>query len=1576
MSSKTVEERVVEMKFNNKQFESNVQTSIQTVNNLKKNLDMTKAVKAFSNIDSAGKNVSFDGLTKGVETIKTKFSSLQIMAVTSLANITTSAINAGKRIVSALTIDPIKTGFREYETKMNAIQVIQANTRGKNTMKDITNALDELNLYADKTIYNFAQMTSNVGKFVAQGLDVQQATNAIKGMANLAAASGANAEDMSRATYQISQALGGIIRKIDWNSLRNANMATTTLKDTLIDLARANHVAIDAMIKDKGTFEETLEEGWLTGDLFTKAMNIYSGVYTDAELKSQGFNDKQIKNFQELAKTANEAATKVKTITQLWSVLQESAQSGWTQSWEYIVGDFDKSKTLLTEISDAIGGILNDSARTRNALLSAWSMNGGRKALIESFKNVFSGIQTYIAPIKEAFRDIFPEKSAYQLIKMTEAFRDLTANFKASEGTANDIKRIFKGLFSLVDVAGKSIAAGAKIIGIVLDGSGGDILNFLAKVGDALVKYDELLEKNKVFENIISAFSKALVIAGDVIKKTIDGIVNGFNNFKQSFSEKLKTPKFEGLNTFLDMVQRRIENVVSSVRNLDNKFSDAFDSMSNKVGNTILGKGLETLLSVLQKLIEFGGKIGKSLSNNISNVLTTFTDSFANADYSTIFDFVNAGLGGAILMSLNQFVKNLSKPLNTIDKSIGDFVNSITTPFKELKKITKGIVGILDEVKGCFVAYQSQLKAGTLLKIAGAIAILTGSVLVLSLIDSKKLTDSIIALSTLFANLVGAFAILNKINPSITGATKTVGIMIGMSVAVLILSSALKKIGELEWSTMFKGLIGITGLFALLITTAKLLDGQSKKMFKISTGIIIFAVAINILASAVKKLGELDFDVLAKGLMGVGILLAELGIFLTASEFGKKAITNSIGVLILSSALIIMAKAVEKLGNLDGDVIMKGLGAMLAILAEVGAFSAFMGMSKNMITTSIGLVIMGAALNIFATAVGNMGSLVNETLIKGLVGIAAMLAILSVSLNLMPKNMPIIGVGLLIVGTALRSLADTLSVVGTIPVKKLLVGLVGLVALLTEVTIATTLMQGTMGGALALVVVSLALSTFATTLAFLGKLKMEEIGKGLLAIAGVFAVLGIAAALLTPVLPAMFGLAGVLILISTAVALFGVGVAALGAGIAALAIGIGSLIGITAAGAAGIVASLTTIIIGIAGLIPAIATQIAKGIISFAKTMQEGAPIIATAIITIIQSVARAAIECIPIVVNGVFILVSTILNSLLEYGPTIISTVLNLVVILLEGLTAKIPDITNAAFELIIAFINGLAIAIEQNTPALIAAFGNLFMALVGALGLIFKSLLETLLDWGGKLWDSGFMQGIRNKFSDGYNAVNNFCTTLVGRIKENFDNFKEAGGHLITGFINGIKEKVSSAVEAVKDFGGDVIDALMNKLDEHSPSRISHKIGAFFGQGFINGLVTLAGAAKAAAKDFGRNSIDGITDSISKIKDFIVSGIDSQPVIRPVLDLSDVESGTKDLKSMINQNGGISLAGVVDKVSGLSSKIDNSKNIQSETQKASPASNSYQFTQINNSPKPLSRLEIYRQTKNQFSAMKEVLR
>lgn len=379
--STTVDQRVVEMRFDNKHFEQNVSTTMSTLDKLKQKLHLDGATKGLENVNNAAKGVKMDGLGAAVESVSAKFSAMDVIGVTALANITNSAVNAGKRMLKALTLDPITTGFQEYETQINAVQTILANTESKGTNIDQVNqALEELNAYADKTIYNFTEMTRNIGTFTAAGVDLDTSVNAIQGIANLAAVSGSTSQQASTAMYQLSQALSsGTVKLMDWNSVVNAGMGGQVFQDALKETARVHGVAIDSMIEEQGSFRETLSEGWLTSEILTDTLQKFTltteglteqQIEANREmLRAKGYTDEQIEGIFKLGNTATNAATKVKTFTQLWDVLKESAQSGWSQTWKLIVGDFEEAKSLLTPLADFLTGFINSMSNARNRVL-------------------------------------------------------------------------------------------------------------------------------------------------------------------------------------------------------------------------------------------------------------------------------------------------------------------------------------------------------------------------------------------------------------------------------------------------------------------------------------------------------------------------------------------------------------------------------------------------------------------------------------------------------------------------------------------------------------------------------------------------------------------------------------------------------------------------------------------------------------------------------------------------------------------------------------------------------------------------------------------------------------------------------------------------------------------------------------------------------------------------------------------------------------------------------------------------------------------------------------------------------
>lgn len=1379
--STTIDERVVEMRFDNKQFESNVQTSLSTLDRLKKSLNLSGAAKGFDEIDSASKKVNMNGLANAVESVRLKFSALEVMAVTALANITNSALNAGKRIVSALTIDPIKTGFQEYETQIGAVQTILANTQHEGTnLQQVNRALDELNTYADKTIYNFTEMTRNIGTFTAAGVNLQTSVDSIKGIANLAAVSGSTSQQASTAMYQLSQALAaGKVSLMDWNSVVNAGMGGKVFQDALVRTSELLGTGAKNAINMYGSFRESLTKGeWLTTEVLTETLKQFAGAYSEADLIQQGFSESQAKEIAQMAKTAEEAATKVKTFTQLWDTLKESAQSGWTATWEILIGDFEEAKDLLSEVSETIGNVIGEAAQARNDLLSGGLSSGwkqllnqgiadeagyiesiqevarksgdafdkmvadsdnfsdalkkglqegvissdtlsdavhnlrdkmtgmsqeerkaagytsemveqiekldeglkngsvsmdeftekilkpsGRENLIQSIWNAAKGLMSVIAPIKEAFRDIFPPMTSEQLYAFTEALRNLTERIKLSETTSENLKRTFKGLFAVLDIIKQAVTAVFNAVGSLLGGVGdlgAGILGVTGTFGDWLVKLDEFIKQGDVFNKVLGT-----------IVSVIKTVATAIRDFVKVVAEKIAFPGFELLHSLLERLHARMSQIGDAAGGMKSSVSSAFEAMGNALANC-------QFMQLLQAIWDAVKAIAGGIADAMGKVGSSLIDSIGNADFSGVIDLLNGISFGAIAVGITKFVGAIKEQLDSIGS------------------IKESFIGILDSVRGCFEAYQSQLQAGTLLKIASAIAILVASLVALSLIDSAKLSAALGAITVLFADLMASMAIFNKISGMASGVIRSTTAMLAISTSVLILASALKKLGDLDAKQLATGLTGVIGLTATMIVAAKSLSKGGPTIIKGASQMVIFAAAIKVLASACEDLSALDWEGLAKGLVGVGVLLAEVSLFMNTAKFSGQSVTTATGIVILSGAIKILASACEDFAQMNWGEIGRGLTSIGIVLAEIVAFTRLTGNAQHVIATSAALIGIGAAMKILAAAVKDFSAMNWSELAVGLVGMAGALAAVTIAVNFMPKNMIAIGTGLIAVSTALLIMASALENMGGMEWNEIAKGLVALGGSLGIMAVGLRAMTGTLSGSAAMLVAASALAILTPVLSILGAMSWTAIVKGLVSLAGAFTVIGVAGAVLTPLVPTILGLSGAMALIGVAVLGLGAGLLAAGTGLSAIAVGFTALAAAGTAGATAVVASLTVIITGIADLIPAIVAKIGEAIVEFCKVIANSSGEIGNAVKEVVLTLVDVLVECVPAIADGALKLIAGVLEALVQYTPQIVDSLFQFLIGVLEGIARNLPGLIQAAIDVLMAFFAGIVDALK----------------------------------------------------------------------------------------------------------------------------------------------------------------------------------------------------------------------------------------------------------------------------------------
>ena len=1396
----SIDRRIVDMQFNNGQFESGVKTSIKTLDKLKASLKLDDSAKSLSNLQSAGKKFSLSNIADSVQSISDRFTNLGIVGVTALQNITNAAMNAGTQLVKSLTLDPIMSGFNEYETKMNAITTILTNTQSKGTtLDDVNKALGELNEYADQTIYNFAEMTRNIGTFTAAGVDLDTSVASIKGIANLAAGSGSSALQASTAMYQLSQAIAsGTVKLQDWNSVVNAGMGGELFQNALKETAKELNIFVDETVP----FRESLHQGWLTTEVLTTTLQKFAN------------DDSLIK-----------AATQVKTFTQLFDTMKESVQSGWAVSWEYIIGDREQAAQLLTGISEAFNNLIGPSTEARNAMLKFWNENGGRDAIIEALTNAFSALGDILNPVQEAFRSVFPPITGEQLVSLSNKLKELTSNFKVTEETVNNIRNTFKGLFSVINIGIQAIKAiGTGLINLInfFSPVGSGILGVTGTLGSFVTKINESISSTNIFEKAIQGLGKILQPIGEGIKKIFTGITN-------------------------------------SIQSLDIDFN-IFDGMIN---------------------------IAQAVSKAFSGMQEMVSNAMKNLGFDNVLDVVNGGLLAAILLGVKKLIKNIGG----ITKGASGFL--------------EGITNILDSVKKSLEAWQSNLKANVLIKIAGAIAILAASLAVLSMIDPVSLMTALGGITALFVELFASMAIFEKVvgGAGFKSMGKITIAMLGLSTAILILSSAVSKLANLNWGQLATGLTGVGVLMGELVAASIILSKSSGQLIKGSTGLILFATSMVILSQAVSQLGSLNVAEITTGLVGVGVLLTEVSAFMKLTDFSGMGVSNAAGILILATALNVLSSAVSVFSNMNIGQIVQGLAAVGVVLTELVIFVNKTGNAKNVITTATGLTILGAAMKIFASATADFGNIPWDALGRGLVGMAGALTIVTVAVNLMPKNMIASSVGILVISAALVVLSNALQNMGGMSWEEIAKGLVTLAGSLTVIAIAMAFMTTALAGAAALLVISAALAVLAPVLIALGSMSLGEVGTALLALAGAFIVLGGAALLLTPVTP-------IILALGVAVAALGVGMLAAGSGVLMFATGLATLGASFAVNGAVIISALTQII----SLIPLLATKIGEGIVAMVVAIGNGAGAIVGAVTQIITQILQAVMSTTPLVVEAFTTIFKGILEAIRTITPDIVDTVLtvlesiiegtvefvpymadaglrlitgllqgiadnipsiaeagtNIIIAFLEAIGAQTPRIVDAGFKMIIDFINGLANSINTNTPLLVSAMNNLVTAAINAAITFIIGSAGSFLG-AGITAIGGLISGVGSKIGEIWTTVSNGINQAIEGIRGTVGSWISAGANIITGFIDGIKGKISEAATWAANLAKSALDAAKNALGIASPSRAFIAIGNYIGEGLAKGIRDSSWQAVYATEETANKVINAAAGAFEDIENYI---------------------------------------------------------------------------------------------------------
>ena len=994
----SVDNRVVELQFDNKDFLTRVSETIKSLGNLKKSLDLDKSTKSLNNVERAINGFDLSKLSSGIETVANRFSTLGIIGVTALQNITNAAINAGTQIVRALTIDSALGGFQEYEMQMNSILTILNNTKSKgSTLDDVNQALNELNTYADQTIYNFTEMTQNIGRFTAAGVDLQTSVDSIKGLSNLAAFFGSSSQQASSAMYQLSQAIAaGRVTLMDWNSVVNAGMGGPEFQNALKRTAENFGINVDAMIERYGSFRESLTQGqWLTADVLTETLKQISGAYTEEELIAQGYTQAQARNIVQLAEDATDAATKVRTFTQLMSTLQESMGSGWTTTWQLIEGDFNEATDNWSSIYEKLAKVIQKSADDRNALLEEWANLGGRTELWSGISAMFDAFLSYADAIKKGFQDIFPPATAQQLYDLTKGFHEFWNNAILSTEASEELRSVVSDF--------------ASVLKWVVDGVTGATDGLIKLTGGAGALGDGLFSLVKSISGFLKSLTEGIDLSG-------------------AFSFVLST-----LGDVMSGVGRVLTFLGAGVSMLTSAFSGAVSSMTAGLANLTGGIGTasqgltEIILSIIELVPEAIGTAISAIGDAVTQILESVPVHEVNAAVQdTLFTL--------ILSNINKFAKGLSAPTDAIDELFGSIGEAV-----------QKMGDALDAAKGSIKSFATSIKANALVKIAVALGILALSIKALADIPMEQIGSSLGALAggvvIMGAAGLGIIAVLKKMAGGLKGAVEIASLastlrkiamsMLLFALSVRVLADALAQVSTLSWDEMLRGLVAIAGSVAVLVASTKLLQ-KTKGITKTAFSLIVFSGAIGIMANALKSLGELEFDQIVNGLIAIGGSAAILVAAVKLMEKGSSNfIRSSLVLLMFSASIRVMAESMKAFSDVDVTDILKTVGALAGLMAVLKLFSKTMGGLKIGQAASVAAVLLtfSVSLQSFAQVAQMFNDIDVSSIAKMSVSVGLLMAALAIfSKNLKGnRNLLEVSGGIWLVVDAINGLADAMS---------------------------------------------------------------------------------------------------------------------------------------------------------------------------------------------------------------------------------------------------------------------------------------------------------------------------------------------------------------------------------------------------------------------------------------------------------------------------------------------------------------------------------------------------------------------
>lgn len=1613
----TIDERVVSLKMNNKQFLSAIKESASSMDRLKDSLKMQGAADGLSRIGEIAKNTTLGDLATKALDIGKNMTVMQGLAVTAFGGIGVAALNAGRSVVSGF-IGTIKDGFNEYELKMRAIQTIMANTVEKGTtLSEVKTSLAELNTYADKTVYSFSDMTHAIGLFTAAGVDLQTSVASIKGLSNLAAASGSTAQQTATAYTQLSQAIAaGAVHLQDWNSLVQAGMGGESFRNALIETSRMMGTGYDEAIAKDGNFRESLKEDWLTAQVMTTTLTALTNDLSESQLVEMGYSEEQAHKLKQFAQGAFDAATKIRTFSQLVDTTKEAIGSGWAETFEILFGDFEEASVLFTSIGDWLGSVIKSSADARNGFLQMWKDLGGRASLVQGLANIFWAIVKVLGQIGTAFRRVFMNASAEGLVRITKAFENFTSKLIITNNFADKLEWTFTGLFSVFHIFATIIGEVAQVIFTVAShivqalfpaftGINSGVFQITKVLGKAIYWFDQWFTKLDLGGKILKLLLPPIDLVGKAIKWVSD--------------------KIHDFIMWIDFTGK-VRGAGEGLKNLASKFGLVKDALKNSVIGREFSAAMDSIHSGVDKaktkINEFAGSVGDKLKAKL------ISGKAALSDYFKGFNLGDMSSAEAIVASLGTKFDELGQKLKISEK-----VQWLKDKLIELKevlietwntvqnssvwpKLGKAFGDVGGKVKDVALSFRdwvnghSEVKAkakeaaGAVSEVGSAAAQAakeTGQAAKENFLkkwfEDIKQVATAIHLPELFDTIKQKFQefkdfVTNTFAPKVKEGVKNAFGSIGDA-----LSNANSNLKSYDMGKILVGAIG----GGVLIAFTRWINSFKKNFDKIgdvaekignvfdklggvleafeqkvkAKALLTIAIALGVLAGALILMSLVPAPKLFVTLAAMKVMfsmLQDMMDHLAGFTEYKKGTAMLIPLMItLGTTMLLMAAAVKILSTMDVKGAIVGVLAFRHILDAMGDFlRRIHGMKGSAAAAGI-IMSLAVSCVILATAVYMLGSMDTGKAVQGVIALAAVITILSGFMVVVSKD-PYMGKGaalLLSLAISCNILVAAIWMLGTMDTGKLLQGVIALGVIIAELSVAMAIAgRANARGAAAIIAMSAAVIVLTGAVAILGNMDIETLAKGLIALAAGLAILAISMAAADAFKEGgiALGIASIafLALASAMKTLSGITWTQLAIGLIALA---GGMLILVAAAAGAQYFAVGMIILTAALLALGLALlPISIGMAAFAAVLGICATTGAAAFLVLTEGLKQLA-AILPQVAIDFANAIANFIITLGSKAPELAVAMAALLGAIIYAINVNIPGIVASLFILIQAMLTELANHAYEFGEKGATILANFLNGIADNIGKVIDAATNVILNFldgiarnGPKIIDKGMwtvlklLEGVRD-------AINKYSHRFnkVGR---------EIAWAIVDGMTGGLASKAWSFGESMVSFAKKGYNKVKDFFGIHSPSRLMKELGGYVGEGFAIGVENTGERVAEAGENMSNAAYDAMAKAIGGVNELLEDDPSFKPEIKPVLDLTEMQKQAKEINNFLPAIGVTAQAANAARPPAPIAVDNSDKNSQNGVTNIT-------FNQTNNSPEALDAATIYRQTHTQLAMAKDKL-